>query len=481
MKARNRTGATLGLGVLVGALLTSGLVPAIGAVGEDVPGVVFLARSDVAADALAAGPVAAQFGAALLTTRPSTLAPAAEAALKDLGPALVIVLGGEAAITPTVAAAAGEACDCTVRRVAGAAREDTAAAVAALLAEYGLGGPIVAGATRAGDAGITGSFEAGGRGSFGGRVTAGSLRVSGTIERGAASVYLPLDGSPVANGGALRAAVDALAGAPALVELGPGVAHLGATSLVLPDGMHLRGAGVGLTSITADPTPTSAAAGAIRVADATTGVRPRATLSHLSLSIDTASAGYAVTGRVPTSATLVLEHVDVRVVSDDPSTITMAFAIDEGETSPTDGTVEAAHVTVRVQGGGGTGWAIDGGTVRLDDAELLVFKGEFDPSIVARNVYVDRSYLVTNGGNGSPVTIQADNGVHLEQSHVVGAVVSEEFGIFMRHSSVSDYVEADRLQAEMSYIGGSLIIGSGACRGSFQGNNVPLTSSCATS
>ena len=191
-----RVGVAFGTGIAAGALAVSGLVPAIGAIGEDVPDVVFLARSDVAADALAAGPVAAQFGAPLLTTRPSSLADSAATALGDLSPELVILLGGEGAISTAVESAAADACSCTVRRVFGSAREDTAAEISTLLAEYGLMGPVVAGATLAAARGRRDLVGATLIGGIAGPLVAPALLVS-------LATVLVVDG-PVLVGWALR-------------------------------------------------------------------------------------------------------------------------------------------------------------------------------------------------------------------------------------------------------------------------------------
>lgn len=66
------------------------------------PNIVFVARGDNPADALAVGPVAARLGAALVTTPPTSLAPEAEQALIDLAPELVIIAGGTVAISDAV-------------------------------------------------------------------------------------------------------------------------------------------------------------------------------------------------------------------------------------------------------------------------------------------------------------------------------------------------------------------------------------------
>jgi putative cell wall-binding protein len=80
-------------------------------------------------DALAGGPLAAQLGAPLLLAGKDALAPATRGALRELGVRRVTLLGGTAAIGPEVAARL-EADGYAVRRVAGAGRVETAAAIA---------------------------------------------------------------------------------------------------------------------------------------------------------------------------------------------------------------------------------------------------------------------------------------------------------------------------------------------------------------
>lgn len=103
------------------------------------PKIAFVARSDVAADALALGPVAGRFGAAIFTTPPSSLAPAAEAGLKAYDPAVVIIAGGPVAITPAVEAAIEAALSLpgdAVIRAEGLDRHETAVKIAELIGKY---------------------------------------------------------------------------------------------------------------------------------------------------------------------------------------------------------------------------------------------------------------------------------------------------------------------------------------------------------
>lgn len=88
-----------------------------------------LARADDYADALAGGPLAAQLGAPTLLTERDRLTPVTEAELERLDVDEAILLGGEAAIGPAVAERLREM-GLTVRRIAGANRFGTAAAVA---------------------------------------------------------------------------------------------------------------------------------------------------------------------------------------------------------------------------------------------------------------------------------------------------------------------------------------------------------------
>lgn len=108
----------------------------------DLPQLAFLARNDVAFDALAAGPVAGVFGAPLLLTPPSTLTSVATEQLQQLDPDLVVLAGGEAALSPQVEADV-QALGFETRREAGAGRDETAARIAGLLQEFATGRPLL--------------------------------------------------------------------------------------------------------------------------------------------------------------------------------------------------------------------------------------------------------------------------------------------------------------------------------------------------
>ncbi len=462
---KSRVGVALGTGIAAGALAVSGLAPAIGAIGGDVPNVVFLARSDVAADALAAGPVAAQFGAPLLTTRPSSLAPSAATALGDLSPELVILLGGEGAISPGVEAAAADACSCTVRRVFGTAREDTAAEISTLLAEYGLMGPVVAGATRSGDAGLTGALEV------------GTLGVAGATMLGANDIHLPLDGTPTANGAALRDAVAALAGeSPATVHLGPGTADLGTTGLDLPDGLSLQGSGVGHTTITGVPTGTAAAAGLVRPVEGTPSEPTEVLVQDLSLVLEGEVAGYAYATRQADNSILRLETVDILVTGAGPGTITA------GVVGTSQSRVEMREVDMEVFGGGGTAGAVSGGFMDADESDLRVQKGVAVPTVDAVSVFMVRSYVVANGGSGAPTAIRTSNRTFLDFSEMVGGVESTGSDVFVEQSTVHDFVTADGyIRSSMSRMDGPLTFGNApgtTCTGSYDGANVLYETDC---
>ena len=134
--------AVVTVAVLVAAL-TGGALTALAAGGsgtvEGPPRMAFIARSDVPADALAAGPVAGRFGAPIFTTPPSTLVPAAVAGLQDLKPELVVLLGSEGALSKDVAdqvqQATGLPADKIVR-AGGKDRHETAKTIYDLIAQY---------------------------------------------------------------------------------------------------------------------------------------------------------------------------------------------------------------------------------------------------------------------------------------------------------------------------------------------------------
>lgn len=84
------------------------------------------------ADALAAAALAGQLGAPVLLTSPQALSATTAAELDRLDPAEIVLMGGEAALSPAVATAVADRHPAaTVRRVAGPDRFATAAAAAA--------------------------------------------------------------------------------------------------------------------------------------------------------------------------------------------------------------------------------------------------------------------------------------------------------------------------------------------------------------
>ncbi len=94
---------------------------------------VLLARHDAFPDGLAAGYLSGLLGSPILLTAPDRLVPSAAAAVDELDPRTVIVLGGELAIGPAVVSAL-EGDDRHVVRIQGMTRYDTAAQIAT----YGL-------------------------------------------------------------------------------------------------------------------------------------------------------------------------------------------------------------------------------------------------------------------------------------------------------------------------------------------------------
>jgi len=92
---------------------------------------VVLARADAFPDALAAAPLAAAAEGPVLLTAGDALSPGVAEELDRLDPARVLLLGGEGALAPAVAAAVGGGRE--VARVAGADRYGTAAAIAETL------------------------------------------------------------------------------------------------------------------------------------------------------------------------------------------------------------------------------------------------------------------------------------------------------------------------------------------------------------
>lgn len=131
--------------------------------------VAFVARNDVAVDALAAGPIAGALGAPIFVaaTDPPLNEFAAQG-LTDFAPDLVIIAGGPAAISPAVEDEVEAACGCTAQRAAGAGRDETAKEIADLIDEFGFGRPLLT---------STGSGQVVGDAFLGGKLTVDALDV----------------------------------------------------------------------------------------------------------------------------------------------------------------------------------------------------------------------------------------------------------------------------------------------------------------
>lgn len=101
------------------------------------PGVLLATRGNWP-DAVTAGGVAAWFGLPVLLTPSDALHPATAAALARLAPQRLLVVGGPAAVTDAVMAAAGDAAGTPAegrQRLGGAARDETAVSVARAMEE----------------------------------------------------------------------------------------------------------------------------------------------------------------------------------------------------------------------------------------------------------------------------------------------------------------------------------------------------------
>jgi hypothetical protein len=129
-------------GVLAGVAVTTATAQSA---SKSLPRIVILARSDNPADALAAGPVGGVLGAPVLLTPSDRLHVRAAEALDSFAPDLVVLAGGEAALSQTVERAVADL-GFESQRVAGRDRHETAALISALLMEMGAGRPVVTGA-----------------------------------------------------------------------------------------------------------------------------------------------------------------------------------------------------------------------------------------------------------------------------------------------------------------------------------------------
>ena len=93
---------------------------------------VFVATGESFPDALAAGPAAAALGAPILLTAVDQLPAVVSAELQRLNPSVVHLLGGPAAVAPSVEAQVDAATSAEIRRIAGNDRYATGAAVVEL-------------------------------------------------------------------------------------------------------------------------------------------------------------------------------------------------------------------------------------------------------------------------------------------------------------------------------------------------------------
>jgi hypothetical protein len=138
----------LGVAGAVGALLSALVLPALAASlasPDPYPRVAFVARNDVPFDSMTVGPVAGALGGVIAITPTGALSEAARQTLVDFAPEVVIIAGGTAAISAAVEAQVVAAGPWTVRRAFGAGRDETAAQVAAILTELGVGRPVLTG------------------------------------------------------------------------------------------------------------------------------------------------------------------------------------------------------------------------------------------------------------------------------------------------------------------------------------------------
>ncbi len=163
---RVRRGARLLAGTVVVGALSTLVMPAVAAVlpSPDAPEaqerVAFVARNDVAADALGVGPVAGMLGGIVITTPSGSLSDPAKLSLTEFAPDHVYIAGGAAAISDAVAAEIDALGPWTVERLAGAGRDETAYLVGKVLADRGVGRPVLTGAQVVGDSWVGGTMHA---------------------------------------------------------------------------------------------------------------------------------------------------------------------------------------------------------------------------------------------------------------------------------------------------------------------------------
>ncbi len=280
--ARARVLVVFIVGLMAGTLL----VPAIATVVphvDEVPRVAVLARGDNPVDALASGPVASATGGIVVLTRTDELVANAATALTDFGPDVVLLAGGEAALSAEVLAAVADLGDWETRRVGGASRYETAANLSRILAEYGIDG----------------------------------LDVSDAVPAAERTIYVQADGAPSDNGQRLLDAAERAGEEMAADEqvwrlvLDMGTYDLGSRQLVLPPRIEVVGAHRDSTVIQA------AVASAALDTDAAAVVIPDgATLRDLSVTnLDRSSDTAWVGGISHTGGAMLLDRVDVSVAS----------------------------------------------------------------------------------------------------------------------------------------------------------------------
>jgi len=133
--------------MLAGAAVVIALVPAFADPIDGEPElarIAILARNDVPFDSLGAGAIAGHVGGVVCITAPTSLSAAAEACISGFAPEVLIIAGGEAAISAVVATAAEAACGgCTIDRRGGTGRDETAGILAEVPTDYGYTRPIL--------------------------------------------------------------------------------------------------------------------------------------------------------------------------------------------------------------------------------------------------------------------------------------------------------------------------------------------------
>lgn len=128
---------------------------------EELPRVLIVARNDVPADALSAGPIAGALGGVILITPTTALSAPAQSALVAFNPDRVYIAGGVAAISAETEQAIDAAGGWDVVRKAGPTRDHTAAELATILTDLGVERPAVSGTPQIiGDVHLGGTLHA---------------------------------------------------------------------------------------------------------------------------------------------------------------------------------------------------------------------------------------------------------------------------------------------------------------------------------